>query len=376
MSPRRWTRAYGARTVAALGLGLLLGAGGAQAQATSRLGVGPFFESYTFADADQVGLDGITLLTTPFAARFGLGARATLQVSGAFASGKVTGADGSEAELSGLTDTHVMLDVAVVPDVLTLSFMAAAPTGQSTHDPAQALVAGVVASDLLPFRVTSWGAGGGFGAQLAAARRFEGFGAGLSVGYRQAMEFEPLDGEAFAYRPGNEIQARLALDTEVGRGGTASLVVGFQTFGDDALDGANLFRSGNRMEATATYAFPMGYRGSAALYGGVLHRANGAYLDATVPDAPTQDLVLLGGLLRRGVGAGFLTPRIDVRLFRSEDGVGQGYVAGAGLGYEIRSGNVAFVPSVAARIGQVTVREGQESGITGFEAGLTLRFGR
>ena len=347
-----------------------------EAQATSRFGVGPMFESYTFADPAQAGLEGITLLSTPFAARIGLGRRVTLEVGGAYAMGKVTGSDGAVSELSGLTDTNVMLHLAVVPDALTLSVMAAAPTGQSTHDAAQALVAGVVSADLLPFRVSSWGGGGGIGMRLAATRRFEGFGAGLSVGYRQAGEFEPLQAETFAYRPGNEIQARLALDTEVGRNGKGSLVVGFQRFGEDALDGANLFRSGNRIEAIGTYAFPMGYGGSAALYGGVLHRAQGAYLDATVPGAPTQDLLLLGGILRRGMGGGYLTPRVDVRLFRSEDGVGQGYVAGVGTAFEMRAGNVTLAPSVTGRIGHVTVREGQESGITGFEAGLTLRFGR
>ena len=84
----------------------------------------------------------------------------------------------------------------------------------------------------------------------------------------------------------------------------------------------------------------------------------------------------MGGMLRRGMASGFLTPRVDVRVFRSEDGVGQGYVAGVGAAYEVRAGSVTLAPSVTGRIGQVTVREGQESGITGFEAGLTLRFGR
>ncbi len=367
----------GAAAMAALGaLGAAPSGAHAQTAPLARAGVGPVFESYTFADPAQAGLERITLLSAPFAARVGLGRRATLEVGGAYAAGKVTAADGSESELSGLTDTNAMLHVALVPDALTLSVMAAAPTGQATHDPAQALVAGIVAADLLPFRVSSWGAGGGVGMQLAATRRFQGFGAGLSVGYRQAGEFEPLEAEAVAYRPGNEIQARLALDTEIGRNGKGSLLVGFQRFGEDALDGANLFRSGNRVEVMGRYAFPTGYRGSAALYGGVLHRANGSYLDATVPDAPTQDLILVGGMLRRGMRGGFLSPRVDVRVFRSEDGVGQGYVAGVGAAYEVRSGGVSFAPSVTGRVGRVTVREGQESGITGFEAGITLRFGR
>jgi hypothetical protein len=355
---------------------LALFPGDANAQAGGRLGAGPVFQSYSFAEPDQAGLESITLLTTPFAARFALGRRATLQVDGAFASGKVTAADGTESDLSGITDTNVMLDVHVVPDLLTLSVMFAAPTGDPTHDADQALVAGIVAADLLPFRITSWGSGGGIGMQLAATRRLGDVGAGLSVGYRQAGEFEPVDGEPFVYRPGNEIQARLALDGQVGRNGKGSLVVGFQSYTDDLVDDANLFKSGNRVEVTGTYAFPLGYRGSAALYGGVLHRANGAFLDSAIPDAPSQDLVLLGGLLRRGVGGGFLTPRADLRLFRSADGVGQGYVAGLGAGFEGRSGAVTFVPSATVRVGRVTVSDSQESGITGFEAGLTLRFGR
>ena len=373
----RYRRTWRAGTgLAALSLLAAVAPSGVDAQTASRVGVGGAFESYTFAEPAQAGLEKITLMTLPFSGRFPLGQRANLMVVGAFASGKVTAADGAESELSGPTDIQVGVDMALIPDLLTLSVMASAPTGPSSHDAQQALVAGVVAGDLLPFRVSSWGSGGGIGMQMAATKRFEGFGAGLSVGYRQAGEFEPVDGEAFSYRPGNEIQARLALDTEMGRNGKGSLVVGFQRFGDDTVDDTNLFRSGNRIEVLGTYAFPMGYRGSAALYGGVLHRANGAYLDPTVPESPSQDLVLLGGILRRGLGKGFLTPRVDVRVFRSQDGVGQGYGAGVGAAYEVRSGTVTFAPFATGRMGRVTVREGAESGITGFEAGLTLRFGR
>ena len=54
-------------------------------------------------------------------------------------------------------------------------------------------LAGIVAADLLPFRVTSWGSGGGIGMQLAATRRFETVGAGLSVGCMVASgAFSPL----------------------------------------------------------------------------------------------------------------------------------------------------------------------------------------
>lgn len=351
-------------------------AGSVEAQTDARVAAGAAFESYMFSEPAATGLDKITLLTTPFGARFPVGGRLEVTVGGAYARGALTRPDGTESTLSGLTDTNVALTVDVVPDMLSVTAFVAAPTGIATQDADEVAVAGAIAADLLPFRITNWGTGGGLGMQVTGTRRFETFGAGLSVGYRQAGEFEPLEGNAAVYQPGDEIRVRLALDTEVGANGKGSLVVGLQRYGDDTVDQANLFRSGNRVEVTGTYAFPLGYRGSAALYGSVLHRANGTFLDPQVPESPTQDLVLFGGILRRAVGGGWLVPRLDVRMFRSEDGFGQGYVGGLGLGLELESGTTTFIPTLTGRYGSIEVVEGAESTFTGFEAGVTLRFGR
>jgi len=363
------------RTVSYGALMLAVLAAPGTAQTSGSFGTGGYFESYTFGDPAQAGVQSISLMTVPFSARTSIGNRANLNVLGAFAKGKLTAPDGSEFDLSGLTDTHVLLNVTLVNGV-ALTGIFSAPTGQSTHDANEAVVAGAVAADLLPFRVTNWGSGGGVGMQLTGTRRFSGFGAGLSVAFRQATEFEPSATTTAQYQPGNEIRARLALDTEMGSGGKGTLVIGVQQYAEDQVDGTNLFQSGNRVEVIGTYAFPLGFRASGAFYGGVLHRANGQFFGGPVADAPSQDLLLAGGVLRRTIGRNVLAPRFDFRAFRSADGLGQGYVGSVGMGLEIRSGNNVFIPTVTGRMGNVEARSGQESGITGFEAGMTVRFGR
>ncbi|MEQ9397577.1 MAG: hypothetical protein RJQ04_00265 [Longimicrobiales bacterium] len=370
--------------LAAAGLAALACAAPATAQsASSRLAGGGLFESYTFAEPSATGIENITLLTTPYALRLGLGSRVTVSVGGAYATGKLTRADGSESELSGPTDTRVSMSLALIPDGITLTGFFVAPTGESTHDADQAAVAGAVAADLLPFRITNWGSGGGAGMQLTGTRRFQNFGAGLSVGYRQSNEFEPVDGNEVNYRPGDEVRVRLALDTEFDNNAKGSLVVGLQRFGEDAFNESNLFQSGNRVEVTGTLAFPIGYRASGALYGSVLHRANGQFFpdaagvfELAEEESPTQDLLLFGGILRRAVGSAFVVPRADFRLFRSEDGRGQGYTGSVGLSFELGGDGVTFTPTFAGRFGSIEILEGAESSFTGFEAGATIRFGR
>jgi hypothetical protein len=346
------------------------------AQTAGRLGGGATLEYYQFTEKNQVGLASVTLVTTPLAGRASLGRVATFTVVGAFATAQLRTADGKASVMEGLTDTRATLDLHLIPNGLTLSGIFIAPTGESRQSADEALVAGLVAADLLPFGITNWGTGGGIGFQLSGTRRLSTIGTGFSVSYRQARDFEPITGNSLVYRPGNEIRARLALDANVGGGTKASLLLGFQNFSGDRADGVNLFQSGKRLEVMSTLAFPVGYRGSGAIYGGVLHRESGQFLSATIPDAPSQDLLLVGGLIRQRALGGWFTPRIDVRAFRSADGLGQGYVGGLGLSMEWGAGGTTWIPSVTGRYGSVEVSEGNRSSIVGFQVGLTARLGR
>lgn len=365
------------RAVAAL-LGLVLGAPSAHAQAMGPGGVSwaavPAMESYQFLSPGRVGMRGITLMSVPIAGRVALHPRATVDVAGAWASGALTLFDGSTRTLRGFTDATLQLSGTLIPDRVTVVLSAAAPTGVATHDSAQALVAGVIAADLLPFRVMTWGAGGGIGGQLLVTQRVGRTGLGFSTGVRRAGDFEPLATERFVYRPGLETVARVGIDQDLTGGGKLSLTAGVQSFADDQVDGQNLFRSGPRVTAIGSVGVPVRGGGSAAVYAGVLHRSRGSYLDATQSASPAQDLLLLGGLLRRPVGRGTLSPRADLRLFRSADGIGQGYLAGFGVGFEERRAATVVAPVVTVRTGRVMVREGIQSALLGLDLGVSVRF--
>jgi hypothetical protein len=110
------------------------------------------------------------------------------------------------------------------------------------------------------------------------------------------------------------------------------------------------------------------------IYGGGMHREQGTFLLETGTDAPAQDLYLVGGGLRIAIGGIVFAPGGDVRLQRRSDGTDQGYSAGAGASLEFGS-SMKVIPSVRGRFGNVLVREGIESGFSGIDAGLTLRFG-
>src|SRR5215467_2416757 len=108
---------------------LLVAPCGARAQVTDpAAAAGALFQSYTFKSADKVDLDKVSLLTVPISARAILGERWDLTVNGAYASAKLTHANGQESSLSGLTDTEIRLTYALRRDRIRLSAIALAPT--------------------------------------------------------------------------------------------------------------------------------------------------------------------------------------------------------------------------------------------------------
>lgn len=357
--------------------------GGAAAQA---VGGGALLQAYTFENPDAAGLETIHLLTVPFAVTVPIAGRLGVSVSGAYASGIARGAEGVEATLSGPTDTNLGLTT-VIPGVdwAVLTASMSLPTGQSEHTTAESLVAGVIAAELLPFGISTWGSGGSAGGNLSLVRQLGSWGVGLSGGYSVANEYEPLAEQQLAYRPGDQLQVSLALDRDVGRAGTFSTFLAFQSFGNDQLGGADLFRSGNRIQALVSYAFAVGRRSSALLYGGVNYRENGTLITAgsslgDASDAPSQQLFNAGTNIRVPLGRrAAILPSIEARVFRASDGASQGWVTSGGTTIEYRvaggaSGRrVVLGPTGQFRMGRVIVSEGVETSLMGWEAGLTLR---
>lgn len=328
-------------------------------------------ESFRFSASES--LSSVSLVTIPVSAHVPVGSSVTLGVSSFWARGTVT-QQGTESVIQGPTDTEVSATVRIGGGAATVTGVALLPSGHSTHTPEEAIAASVMASDLLLFRVSNWGSGGGGGLRIATARRFGDLGAGVSLGYFMAQDFHPTDDQAFRYRPGNNFVVRGALDRTVGSAGKASLQVTFRQYADDALDGVNLFRSGDRWQAIGSYAFASSRTSSAMIYAGALHQTEGTYLtdlDAT----GSQTFVVAGVGARLRAGSVLAIPSADFRALRAEDGRDQGYDARVGASFEIPTSHTVLVPVARLHLGKVAPIPNDESSFFGLELGLSARFG-
>jgi hypothetical protein len=364
-------------TIAAAGFAVAAGAGALPAAAQPAFlgaGAGVSYESYFFSAADDVGLETLSLVTVPVVARAALTRQLRLELSGAWARGSALLPDGTESTISGPTDTELRLTFDVGNDLLSVTGIALLPTGVETLSGDEVNVAGLIAADVLPFRISNWGTGGGFGASTAIARPFGDFAAGLSVGYVVAQEFQPLAEDEFQYRPGSQLHVRAALDRVIGDAGKAALVLTMQRFQSDEVDGDNLFQSGSRYQAVGSYAFAAGSSGNGIVYAGYLRRDEGNFEDEQSL-LPAQDLVYGGAGLELRLGRALVRPAVDLRVLRRDDGTEQGYTATVGGTAEFQAGALTLVPTARGRFGNVLLREDAESGFSGVELGLALRFG-
>jgi hypothetical protein len=350
------------------------------------VGGGITLESYTFDVPENTSFEKLTLMTLPFQASIDLTDDLNVSVGGAFAEGEMTLEDESTLTISGLTDTSIRASYTLGQDRVVLSGAVFLPTGKVNLTAEEARVAGAVAYDLLPTHVTNWGTGGGADVSIAFALPAGAVSLGARVGYRLVSEYEPYDegvepfgdiggGEVFVYDPGDQFYVRAALDANLSDASKFTLTGTFQSFSDDATEGTNIFRSGSRMQGMASLIFPAGASGSAWLYGGVLHRGEGEFLELVEGEVRTSQNVFFGGagarVLIGGVG---LVPVVEARGLKTDDGFGQGWTLGAGGSLEIPLGDgPALVPTAKFRLGRVLVSDLVESDFTGFEIGASLR---
>lgn len=352
--------------------------------AAQAFGAGAHFQGYRFDDPAIAGVESVGLFVMPFAAAGELGA-VSVGLSGAYARGTATGPAGAEAELSGPTDTELVLTYRPGPDWLMISASSALPTGRGSLSTEESFVGALVAAELLPFEIASWGSGGDMGGEVAVATQAGEWGVGMAAGYRFARGYEPVPDLPFTYQPGDQLQLRFAADRNVAEASTLSFLLGFQHFTDDELENVNLFRAGTRVQSLVTYAFPLGLRSSALVFAGVNHRADGAVLTEEpaldgATDSPSQRLYMTGANLRIPLGRGSaILPKAELMVFRASDGASQGWVGTLGPTLDLRlSGNastrqVFLSPSLMLRRGHVIVQEGSVSDFSGWEVGLTLR---
>jgi hypothetical protein len=320
-------------------------------------------------------MENLRLISLHFAAAVPLVQQLSLGVNGAYARGTMGRGSLDQLEITGLTDTQVSLTFS--PNAyFDLTAVALAPTGKETQTLDESIVAAAMASDLLPFSVSNWGTGGGGGVNASAKGPLGPVGAGLSVGYIAGREFQPLDG-LFQYRPGGLLRIVGAMDATVSEASKASVRVTYHRYGQDQVDGTNLFQSGDRFQALASLAFPMGAAASGIAYASVTHRQGSTVIGQLPLASPSvsQNLFILGGGLRRPVGTAVLQPDAEIRVLRRADSTGQGFDLGVGAKLEFRSGRNVFAPSARVHFGSLDVGTGDSSRLLGFEVGLTARVG-
>jgi hypothetical protein len=343
--------------------------------AQTTAGTGAAIESYRFSDGAAIGVDQLTLITLPFAASVSATPRLTLALSGAWARGALQRSDESEATIAGLTDTELRAAYVFGSDAVTVSAVALLPTGRERLDADEAEIAGAIASDVLPFRISNWGSGGGVGANVSAAFPLGEFAGGVSAGYVMAREFEPVSNDAsFAYRPGNQLHFTAAIDRTLAGSSKASLRVSYLTFDADQANDQNLYQSGDRLQAIASYSFAAGPRANGIVWGGFLHRSEGTFVSSSQIN-PGQDLFFAGAGSRIPLGRGIVQPGVDFRVVTGDDDAGSGYTATAGASAEYPIGNAFAGPALRLRYGSVEPRTGSKSAFIGVAAGLTIRFG-
>jgi hypothetical protein len=363
------------RSAAVCGLVTLAAHANVMAQSRWTAGTGVRYETYSFGSPEAFDLRRVSLFTVPFAFDTPLLRQLDLRVASAYARGEVERGSRSESSVSGMTDTEVRLTLGLSGERLRLSGVAMVPTGKQELTAAEMDVAGVIASDLLPFAISNWGTGGGFGVSAAAATPLgESTAIALSGGFVVAREYEPIADESFAYRPGSQMHVRAAIDQNVGGAGKASLQLTFQHFAADQNAGSNLYQTGDRLQVVGSYAFSFGPVGSAVAYGGYLHRGSGEYT-RVVRVTSAQDLFYGGLGFRLPVGSLVFLPTADIRLLGTATDVDQGYTMSIGTGAEIPVGAARLVPHVRGRFGSLSARDGGSRAFTGMDLGMSLRAG-
>ncbi|MEX2048973.1 MAG: hypothetical protein WEB90_05290 [Gemmatimonadota bacterium] len=364
-----------------------LSAIGASAQDAT---VGARIEAYALSESEGLLLKSMHLVTTPVEVRVPVSSSIALAVSAAYADARATLRNGETSRVSGPVDTRV--SVAVSRAGFLLRGVAVLPTGEVVSSLEEAVVVGVMSADLMPFALTQWGTGGGFSGDVAYGFVGADLAIRLSAGASLRAGSRPLGSVGYTFEPGREIRGRIGIDAPAGEASLVSLLFGYQRFAADAYGGRNVFTTGSRMDALVSYSFPLGAAEGGLAYAGVYRlgpasseltadvlNALGAVVVGTGARAPRT--VLVGGTeLRVRRGSVAYVPRADVRLVRSQDGVGQGWLASLGGRAELGSlagllgGRVHVEPALALRVGRLVAVEGAGSSILGWEAGATLRW--
>ncbi len=380
MIARRLSIGGSALVSAALLLGLCAAPGAAQDE--HRIGVGAHFHGYDFDRGLGAGIANLWMV--PVAYHAPITDRLQADVYAAWARGKVQ-QQGATFELTGPTDAQIRASYQATPWAL-VTLSANIPTGDSAHDPNEAIVASVLASDLLGFREANWGTGFALTPGVATAASFGEWGLGVGASYRATQGFEPEEGRSLTYEPGNETRIRLGLDRNVGEGGKFTAGFTFQNFDTDQFGGRNLFEAGNRVRADASLALRAGgatwtlfaantwrEQGDVTLQ---IVNQQGQAVGDTITHTASQNLSQLGVAGSIPIGSSYrFRPQADIQFQTRGNTDGTSWILGAGGDFPLRIvGLVDIFPRGKFLYGQLLAPDGRSVDVVGGEFGATVRW--
>ena len=349
------------------------------AQDTRIIGSGAQFQWFSLAE--ELGADVANLLVVPATYVLPMGEKVRADLYVAWATGSVE-KGGFTYNKSGPTDTRMRLSYQATPwAIVTVGVNL--PTGNSSDTNEEAIVASVLATDMLGFRESTWGTGFGITGGIATARQMGDWGVGLGASYRQSREFEPTDGEDFKYQPGNEARVRLGVDRNVGDGGKFTAGVTYLNYSEDLAAGENYFQAGTRIRVDATYAFRSG-ASTWSLFAADSWRNKGDLtLDLEDPSGIVvgDTLLVVGGqnLFVTGLRGSLpfagvrIRPELDFRLQSREDNDGSGWLLGGGFDLPLRLyGTYDVFPRFRVTYGKMESVDGDMYSLMGGEIGMTI----
>ncbi len=281
----------------------------------------------------------------------------------------------AKTTISGLTDAQVRGVYQVVPDVVVLTVAANLPTGKTKLTDDELLAAGVVASELIPFPVSSFGSGANVTTGLAVAVPLGRWAFGVGGSYRLTAGYTPLASLDSSYKPGGELRVRVGADRVVGQG-RVSLGFTFSSFAEDEFGGSRLFQPGKRYITQGSWSFPIGNLGL-ALYAWDLYRNAGTLLIGGGATAK-QNVITGGAVASIQVGRNVLRPQLEYRIQSVRDnGAGGWTTAGHLLSLSARyqltlSERFALLPAARFDTGNIA-STGTTVGFTGWGISVGLR---
>jgi hypothetical protein len=329
------------------------------------------FEMRAVSFGAGLGVRRVTEMAVPFGAIWQVNPRLTFDFGVSYARVTRTPENDTLAteSVSGLTDLQVRGVYQIIPDFVVLTLGADVPTGKTALSARELPAAGAVASDLIPFPVTSFGSGANVTSGLAVAVPFAGWALGMGASYRISSGYTPLAGVDSAYRPGGEMRLRVGVDRLVGQG-RVSLGFTYSTFTQDEFGGSALFRPGGRYITQASWSIPLRNLGL-DVYAWDLYRGAGT-VSLSGSRTEKQNLLALGAMASIQLGRNQLRPQLEYR--RQTAGTDTMTDAGTLMSLSLRYGfqltdGLQVSPALRFDTGSVVVN-GAAISLTGW--GLTL----